>query len=193
MESTKLDNDRKVLIIVVIEPKINHLIGYYIQFLSLQTLEQNVEYRLCIIDKEIGLVSEFIQFFIKNGIKPSLVKSTFKNPYLNKYLFLKSFNDLQIFNYILLLDWDIIYTGQKKIPMIPNNFLGARLNPSRLYANIIHNGFHSTTLNKYINREIPTSINSGVLLGNETVFKKLEKTIISLINNDIFFSKIQNL
>ena len=124
-------------IVNVIEPNINHLLGSYLQYLSLRSHPAAWKYHLVVVDRLDKLTPLMIARAEELGMPCRATRPLSDNPYLNRWLFLTAHPSLREARRVVFVDWDIIYLPEKPLPAPRENQVLCRRNPVEMYRALV--------------------------------------------------------
>ena len=169
-----------MIVVCTIEPDASQFIGATLLHRSLiANCAKPFDFRLTIVRRgsdEI-LLADLADSL---GIKVRLAHTDHANGFLNKWPGLDAHKDLRGAKHIACLDWDMLLVRRCSFPGTFSNAIGARPNPTDLYATrlavlkqriakppLIEPNFH-----------VPSSINGGVLIATEEQLRQCGQATI---------------
>jgi hypothetical protein len=167
-----------VTLFVTIEARLPQFIGAVVQFLSFRQCVTRVASRLCVVEREPHAATSFANAAAACGIHALIAQPNTLNPYLNKWSALDeghSNGDAPA----MLLDWDVINSQCGELPAY-NGAIRARANPPDLYRDLI--AISPTARDLAGDRDIPSSINGGVLMATASKLFACGTRTKSLVN-----------
>jgi hypothetical protein len=163
-----MDSERLVTNVVsVIEPDINQLLGSYILYLSLRSHPALVDYHLVLVDRSAKVASQMVRWARDRGLRCESRPPRSDNPYFNRWLFLDAFESLRAAPHVVLLDWDITYIPDARLPDAVDGSVRGRLNPPWLYQRHVR-ALRGTLPPGVVSDggDLSSSVNSGVLISS---------------------------
>jgi hypothetical protein len=124
-------------VVSVIEPDLNHLLGAYLQSLSLRAHPAPIAYRLVVVARSRGIPQRIARWARDLGICCELRPARSDNPYFNRWLALEAFEELRGASHVALLDWDILYAPGPRLPGPVDGLVCGRRNPPGMYRRLL--------------------------------------------------------
>ncbi|MCA9063044.1 MAG: hypothetical protein KDA96_08295 [Planctomycetaceae bacterium] len=152
-------------VVNVIEPQIQQLLAVLVQRDSFTAHHQDVEYFLVIIDRDSNSTQPFQHIAEQLNFRCRSAEPVGQNPFMNKWAWLQAFPELQQSDQVALCDWDIVCTAAANWPELTPGTVAARKNPVDMYRWRCRSNPTIQRLRGVTDEgDIPTSVNSGVLI-----------------------------
>ena len=163
------DSQLMIFIVCTIEPDASQFVGASLLHRSLvRSCARPFDFRLTIIRR--GSHETFLADIASSlGITVRLAGSEHHNRFLNKWPGLDAHKDLRGAKHVVCLDWDMVLVHRDSFPGPFSNAIGARPNPTDLYAHRLASLKERVAAPPLIQPDfhVPSSINGGLLIATD--------------------------